>query len=412
MLNQFEKNVLAGFEKAVSDNKTFDWKSATIGAAVSGGADSTALLHSLCRIFPEKIFVITVNHFIRPENETCGDVDFVRDECDFLKKQGFGVELCEVQLEKNAVKKLSEERKLGIEEAARFLRYEAFDKICSEKKIDYLCLAHSYNDQLETLLMRFLQGASCDSSGGIPACRGRFVRPMLDISRPEIECYLKALGRSWRTDSTNFDNSYLRNRIRNKLVPFLNEEFDGWQKAVAAGGEKALEDRECISLMVEKIPVFEREGVHYVRAEDFFSSGKAVQKRLLLKLADGEGANIRIPDKFLNDVIRAFSSCDCGEIRKFACGFDFIRKKDKVCVKKCNLNISDFSFFDIIEEEGVFEYDFGSLKAFYGKDGFIRISVSFSEEYADLMNLKNLSGKTKELVSGKDKKRLPCYVRF
>ena len=125
-----------------------------LGMAVSGGADSIAMLTSIfyiCRKIGTKLFVITVNHRIRSEQDSGGDAEFVLQYC-----RNLGVACTVHALQDGEVFKTAQIRKGGIEEAARFLRYQAFEKFIIEKEIDFLCLAHNQNDNLETILMRFL----------------------------------------------------------------------------------------------------------------------------------------------------------------------------------------------------------------------------------------------------------------
>ncbi len=143
-----------------------------VGVAVSGGADSVALLVSLVEILGKKnIFVITVNHNIRPSEESKADADFVFELC---KKIGVFCKIAEI--ERGIVLQTAKIRGGGTEEAARFLRYLEFEKFLKEKSLDFLCLAHTQNDQIETLLMRFLQGSS--QLSGIARRRGAFCRPL------------------------------------------------------------------------------------------------------------------------------------------------------------------------------------------------------------------------------------------
>lgn len=207
-----------------------------LGVAVSGGADSICLLTCLFEILEKKdaekkLMVITVNHNIREESETKGDALFVSEYCKKL-----GVECKIVEINRGEVFITEKTRCGGTEDAARFLRYKIFEQEIAENNLDYVCLAHNENDNLETILMRFFQGSG--KSGEIEEERGRFLRPLLKCSRNEIEDFLKERKLQWRTDSTNFDNNYLRNKIRNILVPVLNENFEGWKTALLHGVEK------------------------------------------------------------------------------------------------------------------------------------------------------------------------------
>lgn len=200
--------------------------------AVSGGADSIAMLHALNRLkeqFNIKISVITVNHNIRSESETKGDAEFVFNFC---KKMNPPVDCIISELPKGAVNATALKRKNGVEDAARFLRYIEFEKAALKVNADYIFTAHTQNDYYETVLMRLFKGADVQSVFGISKKRGKFIRPMLNISRSEIEDYLNSYRVEWREDFTNFEQTYLRNKIRLNLIPVLNTVFDGWQSGL------------------------------------------------------------------------------------------------------------------------------------------------------------------------------------
>ena len=363
------------FEKKVKDKldeilqcETSGGAYPPIGVAVSGGADSIALLLSMSEII-SPLYVITVNHNIRPAAESAGDVDFVLEVCEELRKRGRDV-ICEaVELECGAVAQEAERRGGGIEEAARYLRYAAFEKFVAERGLGVLCIAHNMNDQLETVLMRFLQGSPAEAAGGIRARREMSVsgaviaRPLLDISRTEIEAYVQSRGFTWRTDKTNFETDYLRNRIRLNLVPFLNQQFPGWQKSVLSGADKACEDAELILSCVEKVPVSAGpDGEVEISLNEFKSSPIAVQRRLILTACNKAGERARIPNQFIKDVLSAVRQSD-GFTKHFA-GIDIILKKNRLFVKKHTEINTDLVFSDIIEKTGSFEFPFGNLDVF------------------------------------------------
>ena len=365
---EFEKKVKDKFDdilRGISEGGVYP----PTGVAVSGGADSIALLLSMSEIV-SPLYVITVNHNIRPADESGGDVDFVLDVCGELKRRGRNV-VCEaVELERGAVAREAERRGGGIEEAARYLRYAAFEKFVAERGLGILCTAHNMNDQLETVLMRFLQGSPAEAAGGIRArrelCGGGalIARPLLDISRAEIEAYVQSRGFTWRTDKTNFETDYLRNRIRLNLVPFLNEQFPGWQKSVLSGADKACEDAELILSCVEKVPVsVNPDGSEVeISINEFRSSLPAVQRRVILSACNKAGETARIPNQFIKDVLAAIHETDA--FTKHFAGIDIILKKNRLFVKKHLESNTDLVFSDIIEKTGTFEFPFGNLDVF------------------------------------------------
>lgn len=365
---EFEKKVKAKLDVILRES-AHEAVYPPVGVAVSGGADSIALLLAMSEIV-SPLYVITVNHNIRPAAESGGDVDFVLEVCGELRRRGRKV-VCEaVELERGAVALEAERRGGGIEEAARFLRYAAFEKFVAERGLGVLCTAHNMNDQLETVLMRFLQGSPAEAAGGIRAWRemneggALIARPLLDISRAQIEAYVQSRNFSWRTDKTNFETDYLRNRIRLNLVPFLNEQFPGWQKAVLAGAEKSCEDAQLILSCVDKVPVsLSADGGEIeISINDFKSSPAAVQRRVLLSACNKAGETARIPNQFIKDVLSAIKETD-GFIKHFA-GIDVILKKNRLFVKKHLESNTDLVFSDIIEKTGSFEFPFGTLDVF------------------------------------------------
>ena len=196
---EFEKKVKANLDVILRES-AHEAVYPPVGVAVSGGADSIALLLVMSEIV-SPLYVITVNHNIRPAEESGGDAEYVMSLCQRLEKDS-GLKICckLAELKPGAVAAEAEKRGRGSEDAARSLRYDAFEKYICHNQLDCLCLAHNRNDQLETILMRFLQGASFDSAAGIKARRGPYIRPLLNISRSEIESYLTGQGISWRTD--------------------------------------------------------------------------------------------------------------------------------------------------------------------------------------------------------------------
>ena len=217
-------------------------KNSSVLLAVSGGPDSIVMLYAmndLAKAFNLCVSVATVNHEIRSHEDSSGDADFVCEICDKLKLKCY-----RKNLKPGEVATLAKQRKSGIEDAARFLRYSFFDSLKLEQKIDYIFLAHNKNDQEETLLMRFLQGSG--AMYGIDSYRYPYVRPLINISREEIINYASENSILYKIDSTNLDTNYLRNNIRHNLMPVLDKNFPGWKTAILNGAEKARLDSQAI----------------------------------------------------------------------------------------------------------------------------------------------------------------------
>jgi len=389
------------FEKKVCQSLNecgFEGTDIRLGVAVSGGADSLSLLLSLSEIFPQ-LYVITINHNIRPASESQGDVDFVREICEELNKNGHDIVFESVELESGLVNKEAAVRGGGIEEAARFLRYEAFNNFIKKYQLQALCLAHNKNDQLETLLMRFLQGSPLEALGGIRKRRDYFVRPLLEISRNEIETYLDSRGYKWRTDKSNYETEYFRNRIRHKLVPLLDCEFPGWQKALLSGAEKACEDWEIIKALTSDIKLsLSDKGCVELPLKAFMKLPDSIKYRKLLEACNLLGEASRIPRGFLKDVINSIVS---DSFTKRFGSIIIIRKKEALFVKKYNIDNTDYVFFDIINKSGDYEFPFGILSVYNIEENLNKTTASVRVTgFSDC-----------ELVSTADKISLPFCIR-
>ena len=199
-------------------------------AAVSGGADSMALLRILCALAEElqmQLSAVHVNHGLRGATAD-RDEQFVRESCAVL-----GVPLTvfcaaaeEVPIPENAG-----------EDWARQLRYAYFDRLLASG-VDCIATAHTANDQAETVLFRLARGTGAHGAAGIAPLRGRFVRPLLGLTRAEVEAYCAACGQSYVTDETNLQLTYARNQIRHQVLPVLKQVNAGAVQNLCAFGEK------------------------------------------------------------------------------------------------------------------------------------------------------------------------------
>jgi tRNA(Ile)-lysidine synthase len=206
-------------------------------AAVSGGADSTAMLTALAVIkknVPEiKLRCIHVEHGIRPAEESRGDAEFVRSFCTELK-----VPCCIVHIPPGKIAEFAKKRGIGIEAAARFYRRKIWFR--EAKKLEgpvRILVAHNEDDMLETLLMRILRGAGPSGLSAMPVNKGRILRPLLTLSRSDIINYLREKNIQWREDATNTDFRFFRNSVRGRLVPLLAAEYPDWRKALTSLGQ-------------------------------------------------------------------------------------------------------------------------------------------------------------------------------
>ena len=192
---------------------------------LSGGADSMCLLHILYKLresYGLNIICAHINHGIRQSSDR--DEAFVKTVCEAL---GVPLEIFRVDVGAYARKLKASRFKVGIEAAGRRLRYGYFED-CGRKlgETFKIATAHSLNDQAETVLMRLLRGAGTRGLHGIPPVRQNIIRPLIDVSRSDIEAYCAEHGITYVQDETNLENNYTRNKLRNELIPYIAREFN------------------------------------------------------------------------------------------------------------------------------------------------------------------------------------------
>lgn len=184
---------------------------------LSGGADSVCLFLVLMAMRQEwdlKLFPVHVHHNLRGE-EADADERFCRSLC-----EKYGVSLTTVSAR---VADLAEENGWSVEEAGRNARYEAFERLKKEWGCQKIAVAHHKNDQAETVLFQLLRGSRTKGLSGIPAGRETVIRPLLCVTRQEIEGFLQDHGQEYCTDRTNLEDGYTRNRIRNRMIPLAEQ---------------------------------------------------------------------------------------------------------------------------------------------------------------------------------------------
>ena len=195
-------------------------KNDKIVVGVSGGPDSMCLLHVLNNIKKQlgiEIFVAHINHMIRKEAQE--ETEYVSKYC-----KNIGIE-CYIKYVDVINKSYNE--KMGTEEAGRKARYDFFEEVANKVGANKIATAHNSNDNAETVLMNIIRGAGTSGLKGIEPIRdNKYIRPIIECERNEIEEYCKKNNLQPRIDKTNFENVYTRNKIRNILIPELKDMFN------------------------------------------------------------------------------------------------------------------------------------------------------------------------------------------
>jgi len=279
--------------------------------AVSGGPDSMCLLnilYSLRETLKIELYVAHINHLIREDAKS--DAEYVQKYCEDRNIKFFLKE-CDVQ-------EKSKQEKISVEEAGRNVRYDFFKEIANEYNINKIATGHNKNDLAETLIMNILRGTGTQGLKGIMSKSGKgdgslfqfsqnspfimdkvthkgaslidkkyYIRPLLDTSREEIEKYCVENKLEPRIDSTNFENEYTRNKIRNIVIPYIKEEFNpNIIETLVRLSQIATEEQEFIDLEVEKqyknVVITEETNNIKISAKEFVKLNIAIKKRLIL----------------------------------------------------------------------------------------------------------------------------------
>ena len=213
---------------------------------ISGGADSVVLLSVLIALKEEwglSVFAVHINHNLR--NLARHDEEFVRLLCEENK-----VPLAVYQAD---VKGLAGDGRLGIEESGRKLRYQYLHLGLEKYKATKIAMGHHADDNTETVLLNLFRGAGLKGLCGIPPVNGRIIRPLLEVSRKDIEAYAYENNLRYVTDETNAESDYSRNYVRNKLVPVIKSHFgDGATASIARNAMEMRADEAFLSVTAKK----------------------------------------------------------------------------------------------------------------------------------------------------------------
>lgn len=190
-----------------------------VGVAVSGGADSVALLILLGEMREKLGIKLLVGHFdhVLRGAESDADAEFVAD---LARRRGLPFVIA-----REDVAAAAKRNRWNLEDAARRLRYAFFDRLVREGRANRIAVAHTADDQAETVLAHLIRGSGPTGLAGIYPVAGAVIRPLLAVRREELRAYLHRRGQSWREDSTNLDLSRVRARIRARLLTLLESEF-------------------------------------------------------------------------------------------------------------------------------------------------------------------------------------------
>ena len=306
---------------------------------VSGGADSICLLFMLLELQKELGFsmvAVHVHHGIRGESADA-DEKYVEEICEQQKIELFSFH--------ENVKEYASINRLTEEEAGRNVRRIAFQKICKEQNGTKIALAHHKNDNVETFLWNLCRGTGIKGMGGIMPVSGEYIRPLLCLKREEIEKYLLENHIDYCTDETNQQNDYTRNRIRNQVIPYLENEVNA--QAVNHMAE-AIENIRVFNEYIEKeVEKYVRscvleEGERCVICKERFEMVPEVFRKTIIHeiLARTAGRKKDIEAVHLRDVVGLMSK-QVGKMLDLPYGMHVVRVYEGVALYRTGLLIEE-----------------------------------------------------------------------
>ena len=273
---------------------------------VSGGPDSMCMLDMMRELKEEKninfeIYVAHVNHMIR--EEAIDDEKYVQNYC--LKHN------IEFFVKRVDVQKIANDKKIGTEEAGRKVRYDFFEEVLQKTGSNKIAIAHNKNDKIETIIMHLLRGSGLSGLKGIEPIRdNKYIRPLIECERQEIEQYCKNRKLQPRIDKTNFENEYTRNKIRNIVIPYIKKEFNpNIIQTLSRLSEVATDESNYIDLQTQriynKLLIEKTDKQIILKLKEFNQQENVIQKRLVLKtIKELNGSTDRIEKIHIEDIIK------------------------------------------------------------------------------------------------------------
>ena len=311
------KNLIKKIQNTASLNDL--WKrNSKIIIGVSGGPDSVCLLDILARIKEKsemKAHLVHVNYGLRGK-DSYKDEETVKN---LAGKYELGLSVLNVEnLKKRDIN----------EENLRNIRYDFFEKIRKELKYDLIAVAHNQDDQVETYLMHLLRGSGLQGLSGMKYKNNKIIRPLLGVSRREVLEYLKENKLGYRMDMTNKTNIFFRNKVRNKLIPYLEKNFNpGIKKTIFDSTLSISDDLSLISELSEKY--FKK--MKEFKASQILKLHPALQKRLILKEIRAAKGNLKnIESAHVEEILKIIKSSKSKNQTFSFQGLKLTKKGDKL----------------------------------------------------------------------------------
>lgn len=289
------------FWNTIRDNRLIE-KEDKVVIGVSGGPDSVTLLHCFSKykdILQCEIVVAHINHLIRIDSTS--DEQFVEKLCEKLGVKCF--------IKRAEVEKLAKQQKRSTEEMGRIVRYEFFNEVLKQEGANKIAIAHNMNDNAETMLLNLVRGTGLNGLEGIqPMQYNRYIRPLINTQRKDIEEYCIKNKLHPRIDSTNSENIYTRNKIRNLIIPQITEINPNIIQTLSRTSKLVAENNEYIEHMTNnsyRKLIIEKENKIEIELNELNKLPKIITRNLILKSIEKLQGNIKNIQKVnIDDVIK------------------------------------------------------------------------------------------------------------
>ncbi len=329
-------DLIKKIKKNISENSIIDEKDRIL-VGLSGGPDSTFLLYILHNYFNNQLIIAHINHKLRGADSNL-DEKFVRTISQKLKIPLYVI--------REDVKKLSNENKKSIEEVGREVRFSFFDKILKVENFNKIALGHNLDDNVETILINFIKGSGTKGLIGIPEKRDNIIHPIINIKKEEILKFLEENKIEYRVDKTNFEIDFLRNKVRNYLLPIIEKEFNKnfKEKILSLSNILKVEDR-FLDNLVENIKndlmEFEDDFIK-IDNKKFQKLDLSLKRRLIRKAIDYFNRDLReYPLEHIDKVI-SLENKKTGKEIELPFNLIAVKDKNKIIIEKKGVEIPNF----------------------------------------------------------------------
>lgn len=317
-----------------------------VGAAVSGGADSVALLCLLLELRAELGIVLAVAHVNHKLRSAESDED-ERFVAELARQHGLELHVREAPVRRHDT---------GVEAAARELRYDFFWELAKQNRVAKIVTAHTLDDQAETVLLRIFRGTGIRGLSSIHSrivledqgrVFGEVVRPLLAFRRAALVEYLRETGQSWREDASNLDTAFRRNRVRHRLLPLITEDFG--EAAIEHMGELAeiarAEEEHWLASTQYSVPSTQTSASSSapLEVERILSLPLAASRRLVRAWIEANAAAVSISFRLIEEILD-FARAEAGKIVELPRGYRVRRSRDQLCLERSESDLREYRY--------------------------------------------------------------------